>query len=255
MPRFALGLEYNGAGYAGWQSQPGRSTIQDAVETALSRVADHPVKVVCAGRTDAGVHATGQVVHFDSDARRTLWSWVLGANANLPRAVSVNWAHPVADDFHARFSARARSYRYMLLNRPTRPGLDSDRVAWTHRELDVARMHAAAQGILGEHDFSAFRAQACQARTPVRDLQCLDVRRDGDLVVFEVRANAFLHHMVRNLVGCLTAIGTGDREPGWLRAVLDGRDRTVAGATASPAGLYLVAVRYDADHGLPVAPV
>lgn len=255
MARIALGIEYDGTGFAGWQSQPGQATVQDAVESALSRVADHPVKVVCAGRTDAGVHATGQVVHFDSDARRTLWSWVLGANSNLPRAVSVNWARVVADDFHARFSARARSYRYMLLNRATRPGLDATRVAWTHRELDVARMHEAAQSILGEHDFSAFRAQACQARSPVRDLQRLDVSREGDLIRFEIRANAFLHHMVRNLVGCLTAIGIGDREPGWLREVLDGRDRTVAGATASPSGLYLVAVRYDAEHGLPDAPV
>ncbi len=255
MARIALGLEYNGAGFAGWQSQPGQSTVQQALETALSRVADHPVGVVCAGRTDAGVHATAQVVHFDSEAKRTLWSWVLGANANLPATVAVNWAHAVADDFHARFSARSRSYRYLLLNRPTRAGLDADRVAWTHRALDVGRMHAAAQTILGEHDFSAFRAQACQARTPVRDLQRLDVVRDGDRIVFEVRANAFLHHMVRNLVGCLTAIGSGEREPGWLREVRDGRDRTMAGATAPAAGLYLVAVVYDAGHGLPAPTV
>jgi tRNA pseudouridine38-40 synthase len=249
--RIALGLEYNGTPFAGWQVQPDQPTVQGAVEHALSRVADHPVQVQCAGRTDAGVHATAQVVHFDSDAPRTLWSWVLGANANLPRTVSVNWARAVPDDFHARFSAQSRSYRYELLNRPTRAGLDADRVAWLHRPLDVAAMHDAAQRLLGEHDFSAFRAQGCQAKTPIRTLHRLDVHRTGDRVTFEVRANAFLHHMVRNLVGSLCQVGVGERDADWLRAVLDGRDRTQAAATASPSGLYLIAVEYPGHYELP----
>ena len=251
MPRFALGLEYNGTPFAGWQIQPDQPTVQGVLENALSRVADHPVQVQCAGRTDAGVHATAQVVHFDSDAPRTLWSWVLGANANLPREVSVNWARVVPDDFHARFSARSRSYRYLLLNRPTRAGLDADRVAWLHRPLDVNTMHAAAQQLLGEHDFSAFRAQGCQAKSPVRTLHRLDVSRADDLVTFEVRANAFLHHMVRNLVGSLCQVGIGERDAGWLRAVLDGRDRTEAAATASASGLYLIGVEYPGHYELP----
>ncbi|MEX0900586.1 MAG: tRNA pseudouridine(38-40) synthase TruA [Gammaproteobacteria bacterium] len=249
--RIALGLEYNGTPFAGWQDQPDQPTVQGALERALSRVADHPVQVQCAGRTDAGVHATAQVVHFDSDAARSQWSWVLGANANLPRAVSVNWARAVPDDFHARFSARSRSYRYVLLNRPTRAGLDADRVAWLHRPLDADAMHRAAQQLLGEHDFSAFRAQGCQAKTPVRTLHRLDVMRAGDTVTFEVRANAFLHHMVRNLVGSLCQVGGGERDADWLRAVLDGRDRTQAAATAAAAGLYLVAVEYPGHYELP----
>ena len=197
------------------------------------------------------MHATAQVVHFDSDAPRTLWAWVLGANANLPRGIAVNWAREVPDEFHARFSARSRRYRYRLLNRPTRAGLDSDRVAWLHRPLDADAMHTAAQRLLGEHDFSAFRAQGCQAKTPVRTLHRLDVTRTGDEVVFDVHANAFLHHMVRNLVGSLCRVGVGERDADWLRGVLDGRDRTLAAATASPSGLYLVAVEYPARYGLP----
>ena len=251
MPRIALGLEYNGTAFAGWQIQRDQPTVQETLEHALSCVADHPVRVQCAGRTDSGVHATAQVVHFDSDAPRTLWAWTLGANANLPRSVAVNWARTVPDDFHARFSARSRSYRYRLLNRPTRAGLESDRVAWVHRPLDAGAMHAAAQRLLGEHDFSAFRAQGCQAKTPIRTLHRLDVVRDGDELRFEVRANAFLHHMVRNLVGALCEVGNGERDAAWLRAVLDGRDRTRASATASASGLYLVAVEYPPGYGLP----
>lgn len=251
MARIALGLEYDGTAFAGWQIQPDQPTVQQAVEAALSRVADHPVQVVCAGRTDAGVHATGQVVHFDSDAPRSEWSWVLGANANLPRAVSVNWARTVPNGFHARFEARARSYRYVLLNRATRPGVDHDRVAWLHRPLDVERMHDAAQRLLGEHDFSAYRAQGCQAKSPVRVLHRLTVTRTDERVVFEATANAFLHHMVRNLVGALTMVGIGERPVEWPRAVLDGRDRTKGAATASPSGLYLIAVEYPAHYGLP----
>lgn len=251
MSRYAMGVEYNGAGFSGWQIQPDQPTVQQAVEQALSRVADHPVQVVCAGRTDAGVHATAQVVHFDSTAPRTPWAWALGANANLPRTVAALWAQPVPDEFHARFDALSRSYRYLLLNRRTRPGVDHDRVAWHHRPLDAHRMHAAAQLLLGEHDFSAFRAQGCQAKTPVRTLHRLEVRREGGTVVFELTANAFLHHMVRNLVGSLLRVGAGEQEPGWLREVLASRDRTQAAATAPAAGLYLVAVEYPARYALP----
>ncbi|MCA1799259.1 MAG: tRNA pseudouridine(38-40) synthase TruA [Xanthomonadaceae bacterium] len=251
MSRYAMGIEYNGAAFAGWQVQPDQSTVQEAVERALSSVANHPVQVVCAGRTDAGVHATGQVVHFDSDAPRTTWAWVLGANANLPRTVAAIWAQQVPDAFHARFDALSRSYRYELLNRATRPGIDHDRVAWQHRPLDVPRMHDAAQALLGEHDFSAFRAQACQAKTPVRTMHRLEVGRVGDRVVFDLNANAFLHHMVRNLVGSLMLIGYGERDAAWLRQVLESRDRSKAAATASPAGLCLVAVEYPTHYGLP----
>lgn len=255
MRRIAVGIEYDGSPFAGWQLQPDQPTVQGAVEDALGRVADHTVRVTCAGRTDAGVHATGQVVHFDSAAPRSEWSWVLGANANLPRAVAVRWARFVPDDFNARFSALSRSYRYLLLNRATRPGLEHQRVAWMHRELDAARMHEAAQVLLGEHDFSAFRAQGCQAKTPVRTLHRLDVSREGQLIVFELRANAFLHHMVRNLVGALARIGQGAADGAWLADLLAGRDRTRAPATAPAAGLYLTAVEYPGAYGLPDAAV
>lgn len=251
MARVAMGLEYDGSAYAGWQVQPDRPTVQRVVEEALSRVADAPVTTVCAGRTDAGVHATGQVVHFDSDAPRTEWAWVMGANANLPRPVAARWARVVPEDFHARFKALSRTYRYLLCNRPTRPGLDHGRVAWMHRPLDAERMHEAARCLLGEHDFSAFRAQDCQAKTPVRTLHRLDIYRHDDTVVFEVRANAFLYHMVRNLVGTLVRVGLGEADADWLRAVLDSRDRTEAAATAAAAGLYLVAVEYPGEYGLP----
>jgi tRNA pseudouridine38-40 synthase len=255
MTRIAVGIEYDGSPFAGWQVQPDQSTVQGAVEAALSRVADHAVRVTCAGRTDAGVHATGQVIHFDSDAPRSEWSWVLGANANLPRAVAARWARVVPDDFNARFSALSRSYRYLLMNCPTRPGLEHQRVTWMHRELDANLMHQAAQVLLGEHDFSAFRAQGCQAKTPVRTMHRLDVSREGQLIVFELRANAFLHHMVRNLVGALARIGQGEADTGWLADLLAGRDRTRAPATAPAAGLYLVAVEYPPAYGLPDAAV
>jgi tRNA pseudouridine38-40 synthase len=255
MPRIAMGLEYDGSDYAGWQVQPDQVTVQGKVEEALSRVADAPVQVCCAGRTDAGVHATGQVVHFDSDAPRSEWAWVMGANANLPRSISATWAQTVPDEFHARFLAVSRTYRYLLLNRPTRPGLDHHRVAWSHRALDAARMQDAACELVGEHDFSAFRAQACQAKTPVRTIHRFDVHRQDDTIVFEVCANAFLYHMVRNMVGSLMRIGAGEAGRDWLAGVLAGRDRSAAAATASPAGLYLVAVEYPRSYGLPGAAV
>jgi len=249
--RIAIGVEYDGSRFCGWQAQTATRTVQEAVEQALSKVADHPVRVVCAGRTDTGVHATGQVVHFDSDAPRTMRSWVLGANSNLPPDVSLLWAVETAPDFHARFSATARSYRYVILNRFTRPALLRDRVCWYHGPLDVAPMQAAARHLIGEHDFTSFRAVACQAKHPVRTVERLEVRRDGDFIHIEVTANAFLHHMVRNIAGVLLAIGAGERPAEWAEELLRVRDRTVGGVTAPPGGLYLVAVRYPERFGLP----
>ncbi len=253
--RIALGLEYDGSAFAGWQVQePGVRTVQACVEAALSRIADHPVRLICAGRTDAGVHATAQVVHFDTTARRPLHAWVLGTNSHLPEAVAVRWAREVPEDFHARFSARSRCYRYLILNRPVRPTFLARRVTWTHRPLDEARMAEAARDLVGEHDFSAYRALGCQARSPVRTVHRLEVLRRGELVVLEVEANAFLHHMVRNMAGVLMEIGTGRRPVGWAREVLEGRDRTLGGVTAPPDGLYFVGVRYPERYGLPALP-
>ncbi len=220
------------------------------MEQALSRVADAPVRCQCAGRTDAGVHATGQVIHIDTLAQRSERSWVLGTNRYLPDDVSVLWARQVPDDFHARFSARRRTYRYVILNRSSRPGLSSGRVTWECRKLDVVPMGQAARYLLGEHDFSAFRAQVCQAKNPVRTIHRLDVNQTGDLIWLEVEANAFLHHMVRNIAGVLMAIGRGEAAPVWADAVLKGRDRAQGGVTAPPDGLHLVGVCYPEAYGL-----
>lgn len=252
--RIALGVEYDGSDFSGWQAQIGSRTVQGTVEQALSKVADHPVRVVCAGRTDTGVHAAEQVVHFDSEAPRSMRSWVLGANANLPRDVSLRWAQPMSDDFHARFQATARSYRYVILSRFTRPAILHRRVCWRHSELDGARMAAAAGHLIGEHDFTSFRALACQAKHPVRTIEHLAVHREGDFYYIDVRANAFLHHMVRNIAGVLMAVGEGAREPGWAAELLAARDRSAGGVTAPAEGLYLAAVRYPAHFGLPPAP-
>lgn len=250
--RIALGIEYDGSDFAGWQlQQAGVRTVQGALEQALSAVADEPVRVICAGRTDAGVHATAQVVHFDTGAARSPRSWTYGANANLPKGVSVQWARPVGEDFHARFSAQRRRYRYVILNREVRPTFLAWRVAWEHRSLDAMRMHEAAQALVGEHDFSAYRAVACQAKSPVRTLHELNVHRDRDLVVLELEANAFLHHMVRNIAGVLMAIGAGERPPSWAGEVLEARERTLGGVTAPAHGLYLTAVSYPERFALP----
>jgi tRNA pseudouridine38-40 synthase len=251
--RFALGIEYDGTDFLGWQRLTHGATVQGALETALSRVAAHSVEVVCAGRTDAGVHATAQVVHFDSEAPRLPFAWMMGGNSNLPSAVAVTWAQEVASHFHARFAARARRYRYRLLNRRVRPALSARYVAWERTPLDAEAMHAAAQTLLGEHDFSAFRAAQCQAPHARRDLQVLDVARHGDEVHVEVQANAFLHHMVRNLVGTLLEVGRGERPAEWPRAVLDGGDRTSAGITAPAAGLTFLGPRYPAEWELPAS--
>jgi tRNA pseudouridine38-40 synthase len=253
--RIAVGVEYDGSAYAGWQAQPAVASVQAVTERALSRIADAPVALVCAGRTDAGVHASGQVAHFDTAAERSVRSWVLGANSELPADVSLGWAQPVPDHFHARYSAEARTYRYLILNRGARAALYAHRAAWVHRPLDVQRMAEAARVLVGEHDFSAFRAAECQAKSPIRRLEQLSVVRCGDWLTIEATANAFLHHMVRNIAGLLIRVGRGDAAPAWAREVLEGRDRTLGAPTAPAAGLYLVRVRYPAVFALPVPPL
>ncbi|HWX69208.1 MAG TPA: tRNA pseudouridine(38-40) synthase TruA [Steroidobacteraceae bacterium] len=249
--RIAVGIEYDGSAYAGWQAQSSVPTLQCVFEQALARVAAEPVSLTCAGRTDAGVHATGQVAHFDTHAARSLRGWVLGANSELPRDVSVAWAMPVPGHFHARYCAEARTYRYLIANRLARPALLRGRAAWIHRPLDHLRMHEAAQSLLGLHDFSAFRAAECQAKSPVRRMERLEVDRHGEFVVIEGTANAFLHHMMRNIAGLLVAIGRGDAPVEFAREVLSGRDRTRNAATAPAAGLYLLSVRYPAAFAVP----
>jgi tRNA pseudouridine38-40 synthase len=251
--RLALGIEYDGTSFAGWQSQTHRNTVQDAIERALSTVADRPVATVCAGRTDAGVHALMQVVHFDVDVARPDSAWVRGTNANLPPTVAVTWARPVADDFHARYSALGRRYRYVLLNHPVRPALLQGKVGWHHLSLDVAAMRTSAAMLVGQHDFSAFRSSECQAKSPVRTLWQLDIDRQDDLIVFDLKANAFLHHMVRNLVGALVYVGNGRWTPDAVKTVLAGRDRSKGAPTFDAAGLYFVGADYDPRWSLPVA--
>jgi tRNA pseudouridine38-40 synthase len=249
--RIALGLEYDGSGFCGWQTQPSGCAVQDALDAALSEIAAHPVQSQCAGRTDAGVHALAQVVHFETWAQRPLTAWVRGANTLLPRSVAVNWARAVPGDFHARFSACGRAYRYLLLNRPERPGVRFQHVGWHHHPLDMSRMRDGASYLLGTHDFSAFRAAECQARSPVKELRRARIERLGDLVLFDFAADAFLHHMVRNMVGCLVKVGNGGRPPEWIHEVLQGRDRERAAPTFPANGLYLAAVEYAAAWGLP----
>ena len=249
--RIALGLEYCGSGFHGWQSQADGGTVQDVLEAALKLIASGPVGVVCAGRTDAGVHATQQVVHFDTEAERPLSAWVRGVNTNLPDGVAVRWAQPVGAEFHARFSARGRRYRYLLLNRPQRPGLWQGRVGWHHAPLDLSAMQRAAAYLCGEHDFSAFRAAGCQAKSPVKNLWRADVRRMGGLVVFDFEAGAFLHHMVRNMVGSLVYVGKGEQSPEWIAQLLAERDRRRSAPTFSPDGLYFRGPIYETQWGLP----
>ncbi|RLA38463.1 MAG: tRNA pseudouridine(38-40) synthase TruA [Gammaproteobacteria bacterium] len=248
--RIALKIEYDGSAFAGWQRQPEERTVQQEVETALTRVADHPVEVTCAGRTDAGVHAIGQVVHFDTSAQRTDHAWLLGVNSHLPDDVALSAVHPVGDDFHARFSAVRRCYLYRIVNRPTRPALERGMAWWVYKPLDETRMATAAAALVGKHDFSSFRAAGCQAKHPVRTLYRLEVARVGDELRLLVEANAFLQHMVRNLAGVLVAIGSHARAPEWAAEVLAARDRTVAGVTASPQGLCFLGVTYPARYGL-----
>lgn len=250
--RIAAGIEYDGQAFKGWQLQSHEQrTVQAAVEQALSSVAAHPVRVFCAGRTDTGVHAVGQVVHFDTEAQRTPRNWVLGANVNLPATVALQWALPVDDSFHARFSAKSRTYRYLILNRPHRSCLLAGRATWVHKPLDAARMHTAGQALVGTHDFSSYRAVGCQANSPVRTLHELRVRQRGELIELRVHANAFLHHMIRNIAGVLMAVGRGERAVDWAREVLELRDRTLGGVTAPPDGLYFERVEYPEAFGIP----
>lgn len=249
--RLALGICYRGGAYHGWQSQPGVPTVQDALEAALSRFAAVPLHTVCAGRTDTGVHGLNQVVHLDTDIGRREFSWVRGSNRYLPPDIAVAWCRPVPDDFHARNHARGRRYAYLVLESPVRPSLDAGRVGWSFRPLDAAAMRAAAALLIGEHDFSAFRAAECQAASPVKHLRELQISRHGACWRFDFEASAFLHHMVRNLMGCLVAVGQGARAPGWVGEVLASRDRSVAAPTFAADGLYFVGPHYDAALDLP----
>lgn len=252
--RIAAVVEYDGSAFCGWQRQHGarpERTVQQCVEQALSRVADHPVQVTVAGRTDTGVHALAQVIHFDTAAVRGAYSWVRGTNSSLPPDVALLWAGETSDDFHARFSATGRHYHYVILNRPIRSTHLRGRVTWEYRPLDAARMQVAAQHLIGTHDFSSFRAVECQAKSPVRELRALSIERHGELVHIRVYANAFLQHMVRNIAGVLMQIGAAEREPEWTRDVLAARDRRQGGVTAPPDGLYLTEIEYPPQFNVP----
>ena len=249
--RIAIGVAYDGAGFSGWQSQPSGNTVQDRLERALSDVAGSPIRLSGAGRTDAGVHACAQVAHFDTEAERPESAWVRGGNAGLPHEIAVQWAARVSDEFHARYSARARSYRYVLYNHPVRPSLMSGRTGWIHGPLDVDAMRRAAMALRGERDFSAFRSSECQAKSPIRIIERVAIQGRGPYVLLDFTANAFLHHMVRNIVGCLVHVGKGRHAPEWLEEVIAGRDRRLAAPTMAAAGLYLTGVRYDASWLLP----
>ncbi|MDX1455517.1 MAG: tRNA pseudouridine(38-40) synthase TruA [Gammaproteobacteria bacterium] len=249
--KIALGVEYDGSRYSGWQQQPHAPSVQEAVERALARVADHPVNLVCAGRTDAGVHACNQVVHFETGSERRERSWVLGCNSNLPDDININWARSVDETFHARFSATARSYRYVILNRWVRSALEANRMTWVHQPLDEQRMQRAARHLEGEHDFSSYRALACQAKSPVRTVEYIRVERNGELVTIDIKANAFLHHMVRNIAGVLVEIGKGEQPEDWSREVLGYRDRALGGVTAPPHGLYFLSAHYPDEYAIP----
>jgi len=249
--RIAAIVEYDGSGFSGWQLQADSRTVQGVVEQALARVADEPIRVITAGRTDTGVHGCEQVIHFDTSRERSSYSWVRGANSNLPKDVALLWANEVDPSFHARFSATGRHYRYIILNRPVRPTYLARGVTWEYRPLDAERMQRAAAFLVGTHDFSAYRAMQCQAKSPVRELRRLSVIRQGEFVIVDASANAFLHHMIRNIAGVLMDIGAGERAVEWAREVLARRDRTQGGITAPPHGLYLAAVEYPERYKIP----
>ncbi|HSN79552.1 MAG TPA: tRNA pseudouridine(38-40) synthase TruA [Rhodoferax sp.] len=249
--RIALGVSYHGGHYQGWQSQPSRQTVQDQLEKALGRFVNHRVSTLCAGRTDAGVHGLMQVVHFDTPLDRPEASWVRGPNALLPRDIAVQWARAVPKSFHCRASAVSRRYAYVVLQSPVRPSLDQGRVGWVHRPLQLELMQQAAQQLIGEHDFTSFRASACQALSPVKNMLRIVISRRGAYWRFEFEANAFLHHMIRNIMGCLLYIG-GQRQPvEWMQQVMQARDRDAAAPTFSPDGLYFLGPRYEPHWGLP----
>ena len=249
--RIAIGVEYNGAVFRGWQRQNDGPTVQGVLEDALSHVANHPIVLVTAGRTDTGVHASYQVAHFDTHSERSDYAWWRGGNTQLPPQVTITWAKRVSDDFHARYSARSRSYRYVLINRKTRPAIWNGLVGWEYRSLQLAPMREAAASLVGEYDFSAFRAAGCQARSPIRTILNSEIFASGEWVCYDVRANGFLQHMVRNIVGVLLAVGSGEQDPGWVSQLLSGGDRRLGGVTAMPDGLYLSAIEYPGQYALP----
>jgi len=249
--KIVLGLEYCGVGFCGWQSQPQGCGVQDALEAAVSAIAGEEIRITAAGRTDTGVHAALQVVHFETSAPRPITAWVRGVNSHLPAGVAVLWAREVGDDFHARFAATQRGYRYVLLNHPVRPGLNHGLIGWHHRPLDAEAMNLAAAHLIGQHDFSAFRAAECQAKSPVKELRLAHIERRGDYLLCDFRADGFLHHMVRNLMGSLIQVGAGTQTPAWVGEILAGRDRTQAAPTFEAAGLYLTHIRYPAHFDLP----
>lgn len=255
MTRIVLGLEYDGTAYAGWQWQIGKRTLQRELQTALSKIANEPITVHCAGRTDAGVHALEQVVHFDCEVVRDLRAWLMGGNSQLPDDIRIIWAKPAIGDFHARYSAIARFYRYVILNRPMKSALLRTQATWCYQSLDAERMHVAAQYLIGEHDFSSFRAQGCQSKSPNRFMHFIDVYRQDEKVIIDICANAFLHHMVRNIAGVLMEIGTGKRPTDWTAQLLDIKDRAQAAITAPPHGLHLGGVYYPAYYGIPNHPI
>lgn len=248
--RMVLGVEYDGSGFYGWQWQTEQRNIQQVLEQALSKIANHPVTVQCAGRTDTGVHALEQVVHFDTTAVRDTHAWLMGGNSHLPSDVRITWVQQAVGDFHARYSAIARFYRYVILNRPIKSALLRQQVTWCPAPLDAEKMHQAAQALLGQHDFSSFRAQGCQSKSPCRCIYFIDVYRDGDRVIMDISANAFLHHMVRNIAGVLMAIGVGKQPVEWTRELLNVKNRKLGGITAPPDGLYLGAVYYPKHYGI-----
>ncbi len=247
--KIAQGIEYNGSHFYGWQRQALTNSVQQTVEEAISKVADRPVRIHAAGRTDTGVHATEQIIHFDSPTERDIKAWVMGVNAHLPNSISILWAKPVAEDFHARFSAISRYYRYVILNRPTRPALLDQQVTWVFHPLDISMMQQAAHHLEGKHDFSSYRALACQANNPIRTVHQINIKRQEELIFIDIHANGFLHHMVRNIAGVLITIGKGEQDTNWSRMVLEHRDRTLGGVTAQASGLYLVKVQYDDKYG------
>jgi len=252
--RYAAAIEYSGTNYSGWQIQPHAASVQAGVEEALTHVANHKVEVVCAGRTDSGVHATCQIIHFDSNAERSVYNWVRGANSNMPDDVVCRWVVNIADDFHARFSAQQRSYRYIIFNQPQRSAILERKVTWERRSLDLSLIQDAASSLIGEHDFTSFRTVHCQAKSPVRTIHTLEVTQSAAFVYLDIVANAFLHHMVRNIAGVLLEVGCKAQAVGWVQEVLDARDRSKGGVTAPPHGLYLSSVTYPPEYELPAAP-
>ncbi len=250
--RIAIGIEYDGTAYNGWQRQRTGNGVQERIEKVLSEVANEAIEVTCAGRTDSGVHATGQVAHFDSRSERSDRGWLLGANSGLPEDIAVTWTRQVDDDFHARFSATSRSYRYVILNRLVRSALHRNRAWWVYQPLDLALMNDAAHALIGKHDFSAFRAAGCQASTPNREIMSIAIEREGDWLTVQLTANAFLQRMVRNITGALVAVGLGEKPPQWLAEVLESKDRKRSGIAAPPQGLTLVGAEYPEEFGLPV---